>query len=197
MSPHMRNIPGGTCGLWFLGMHEQRLLSSGRFVFPNCLNVVLWIILRWCILSWSRFLLFISRHQASCGVIVKPVAQWSCLLGCRRWNSNIRANYQQPPINQRQSPPIVLRRQPWTHQTKDNNLLSYCFVIQQIRRVLIKPEKSVNNIRSEILWRASWSPTHAVKTAVGYLQSTSGTRSRFHPETQKLAGPSGRERACV
>lgn len=183
MSPRMRNIPRGTCGLWFLGMYEQRLLSSGRFVFPNCLNVVLWIILKLCILSWSRFLLFISCHQARCGVIVKPVAQWSCLLGCCRWNSNIRVNYQQPPINQRQSPPIVHCRQPRTHQTKDKNLLSYCFVIQQIRRVLMKPEKSVNNI-SEILWRASWS--------VGYLQSTPGKGSRFHLETQKLAGPSGR-----
>lgn len=197
MSPHMRNIPGGTCGLWFLGMYEQRLLSSGRFVFPNCLNVVLLIILRWCILSWSRFLLFISRHQARCGVIVKPAAQWSCLLGCRRWNSNIRVNYQQPPINQRQSPPIVPCRQPRTRQTKDNNLLSYCFVIQQVRRVLMKPQKFVNNRRSEILWRASWSPTRVVTTAVGYLQSTSGTRSQFHLETQKLAGPSGRVRTHV
>lgn len=69
-------IPRGIGGLWFVAMRERRPLSSLRSLFCPTVRMLFLRLYLWRgILSWSRLLLFISHHQARCGVIVKPVAQ--------------------------------------------------------------------------------------------------------------------------
>lgn len=83
MSPHMiLHTKRHRWSLIFFGrggcMHKHRLPSSRRSLFsPTAQMLCLRLFLRCGIWSWSRLLLFISHHQARCGVIVKSVGQQS------------------------------------------------------------------------------------------------------------------------